>query len=274
MATYAIGDIQGCYDEFSELLQLIRFSPERDKLWLVGDLVNRGPKSLKTLRLIYDLRDNIQTVLGNHDLHLLAVAHSVQKLKKGDTLGPLLNAHDADTLLTWLSQQPLVHHDATLNYHMVHAGVIPQWTVSQALAYSKEVEDALNSGNASIFFSNMYGDQPDIWSDQLSGMPRLRFITNVLTRIRYCDNAGHLNLKVKGATATIDDELHPWFELRSAKEQTNKLVFGHWSTLPNIHGYGASCLDTGCVWGGQLTAMRLEDQAIFQVPSITYKRIK
>jgi len=190
VAVYAIGDIQGCYRELRHLLEYLHFDPAQDRLWFTGDLVNRGPQSLETLRFIRGLGSAALTVLGNHDLHLLAAADNPARIKKRDTLNPIFDAPDRDELLLWLRQQPLLHHDAELNFTLVHAGLPPQWDLAQAQACAQEVEQVLRSAAHADFFAHMYGDQPDHWSDDLHGWERLRFITNCLTRLRYCDSEG------------------------------------------------------------------------------------
>lgn len=274
MATYAIGDIQGCADELHSLLETLSFTPGRDKLWVLGDLVNRGPKSLETLRLLHDLREHIQIVLGNHDLHLLAAAHGHAKLKKRDTLSDILAAPDKHTLLQWLQAQPLIHHDQHSGYTLVHAGLIPQWDVTTAVALGNEVSAALTSPQHDKFFAEMYGNQPRQWEPALSGQPRLRFITNVLTRIRYCDASGRLNLDAKGGNSKTEG-YKPWFKWRANEtlldtnkpQQGEKILFGHWSTLEKIDYGNIHCLDTGCVWGGTLSARCIETGTTIQVPS-------
>ena len=211
MATYAIGDIQGCYHAFQALLQRIQFDSNSDQLWLVGDLINRGNGSLEVLRWCYQHRDNIQTVLGNHDLHAIVVAHGIRKSNRSDTLQPILDAPDADVLLTWLRHQPLmVSND---DYAMVHAGLLPQWDVNQALAYAKEVETALQSDTYGDFLLNMYGNTPNVWQDDLTGYDRLRVITNVMTRMRVCTADGALDFSFKGELVDVPKGFTPWFDL-------------------------------------------------------------
>jgi bis(5'-nucleosyl)-tetraphosphatase (symmetrical) len=263
MSTYAIGDIQGCYNEFHQLLQQIGFDSEQDRLWLVGDLVNRGPDSLQVLRLVKSLGDSAITVLGNHDLHLLAVAAGEAALHRGDTLDEVLNAPDREELLTWLRHQRLLY--AQDDYVLVHAGLLPQWTVKQAASLAQEVEQALRSDDYAIFFEHMYGNAPHGWSDEYSGYKRLRVITNAFTRMRICDARGEMEFKFKGEVENIPAGYQPWFELAKRKSQDATVIFGHWSALglkvtPNV-----IALDTGCLWGGPMTAIRLEDRKIFQV---------
>ena len=256
MAVYAIGDVQGCFDELQSLLELIDFKPDLDQLWFAGDLVNRGPKSLETLRFIRSL--NAVSVLGNHDLHLLACAHIPARRKRKDTLTHILDAPDAAQLLEWLRHQPLLHHDTTLGYTLVHAGLPPQWDLETARACSAEVEQVLRGDSYAEFLNAMYGNKPDVWTPALTGWERLRFITNCLTRLRYCDSNGRLALEEKGPPDSQPDHLKPWFEWNSRKSRDMNILFGHWSTLGAYDAPGIHALDTGCLWGGQLTALRLD----------------
>lgn len=254
---YAIGDIQGCAAELRALVAKIGFSSDRDQLWFVGDLVNRGPHSLEALRYVRSLGENAVVVLGNHDLHLLAVAFSGETARKGDTLDEVLAAPDSDKLLEWLLQRPLAHFDAERSDLLVHAGLVPQWTVAQALELAREVEQALRS-DAGAFLRRMYGDQPDHWSETLAGVARLRFTVNVLTRLRMCTPDGRFDLKVKGPPAEARSGLLPWFEIRDRASRDARIIFGHWSALGYINAHGVVGLDTGCVWGGSLTAFNLD----------------
>ncbi len=266
MATYAIGDVQGCFDELKELLTQINFNSDRDQLWFCGDLVNRGPKSLETLRFIRSLEDNAITVLGNHDLHLLATAYTNKNPGKKDTLHDLLNASDAADLLDWLRHQPLVVHDKEKNITLLHAGIHPDWSIQKTLQLANEVEQILQSDNHINFYKHMYGDKPYIWDETLSGWQRLRFITNILTRLRYCDLQGKPALGAKGAPGSQAKNLFPWYEIPHRKTQDDIIIFGHWSTLPHagIKSINNSyAIDSGCLWGGMLTAMRI-DQAPFE----------
>lgn len=266
MAVYAIGDIQGCYDELQGLLALIRFDPDKDQVWFTGDLVNRGPASLQVLRAVRALGDSAVTVLGNHDLHLLAVAEGTAPFQGSDTLDDILSAPDRDELLHWLRQRPLLHHDATLNYTLVHAGLAPQWDLATAQACAREVEAALQGGSYRDFFQHMYGNQPDVWRDELAGWERLRFSINSFTRLRYCDADGHYQFKAKGEPGTQPAGFMPWFEVPGRRSRDLRIVFGHWSSLGLYQGSGVIALDTGCLWGDQLTAMRLDgDHGIFSV---------
>jgi bis(5'-nucleosyl)-tetraphosphatase (symmetrical) len=258
MALYAIGDVQGCDHELGALLDALHFSADRDRLWFVGDLVNRGPDSLRVLRRIRSMGEAATVTLGNHDLHLLAVAFGQARIRSDDTLADVLAAPDRDSLLEWLAGRPLLHEDPALNLCMLHAGLAPQWDMSLARQCAREVEYALRSRPQKLF-EKLYGDQPDRWDDALEGEERLRFIVNCLTRLRYIDAGGRLMLRVKGSpkksqTAT----LIPWFEARDARWRGPHVVFGHWSTLGFFHGADVTGLDTGCVWGGSLTAWRLD----------------
>ena len=259
MALYAIGDVQGCDTELGVLLQTLKFSADRDQVWFVGDLVNRGPQSLRTLRRIRALGSAAIVTLGNHDLHLLAAAHGFAKLRSDDTLGDILTAPDRDALLDWLILKPLLHEDRSLNLCLLHAGLAPQWDMPTARACAREFESALRREPARVF-ERMYGEEPDLWDEGLKGADRLRFIANCFTRLRYLDADGRLALRAKGSPEKAQKKsLLPWFEAPQARWHGPRVVFGHWSTLgffANTHVIG---LDTGCVWGGSLTALRLDD---------------
>ncbi len=258
MATYAIGDIQGCFDELQQLLAQLNFDQANDQLWFCGDLVNRGPKSLETLRFVKGLGDAAVTVLGNHDLHLLAKAEGFGKRLKQDTLDEILNAPDCDELMFWLRHQPLLHHDSELGYTMVHAGLSPQWDLLTAQACARELENKLRADDYHEFIQVMYGNQPDQWSDELTGVDRWRFITNVFTRLRFCYPDGRLELKAKGELGTQKAGALPWFNVPGRKTENERIVFGHWSTLGVGETNNALSLDGGCLWGGQLVAVRLD----------------
>ncbi|MEJ2310144.1 MAG: symmetrical bis(5'-nucleosyl)-tetraphosphatase [Gammaproteobacteria bacterium] len=264
MATYAIGDVQGCYDELLALLDLVGFDEAADSLWFVGDLVNRGPKSLEVLRFVKSLGDRAVTVLGNHDLHLLAVAEGVKSVKKQSSLQAVLDASDRDELLDWLRHRKLMHHDRRLGFSMVHAGVAPQWDLAMALEMAASVEAVLqNSPACKAFLANMYGDKPDTWSDSLQDFDRLRFITNAFTRLRYCTKKGRLSMRAKGPLGSQPARYWPWFMIPGRQTANTRIVFGHWSTLGYMAGVNVWALDTGCLWGGHLTALRLEDRQPF-----------
>lgn len=256
MATYAIGDLQGCCEDFLQLIKKLHFNADRDILWLAGDLVGRGPDSLNTLREVYARRDNVRIVLGNHDLHLLAVHAGVKQAKPKDNLTSLLQAPDANKLIGWLQQQPLLIHDTVLNFVMVHAGIHADWSLSQAKQYAAEVEHHLQTDAVGLF-EHLYGDKPTAWSDSLSGYKRLRLVTNVLTRMRFCDKYGNLDLEAKGQPEA--HSLLPWYSLPHRKTRDTSIVFGHWSTLGHRHTHNVYSLDTGCLWGGCLTALCLDN---------------
>lgn len=264
MSTYAIGDVQGCYHSLMHLLNHIDFNPSQDRLWFVGDLINRGSGSLAVLRWIVANQNHLQVVLGNHDLHALVVAEGFVKAHRSDTLGDLLSAPDAKQLLTWLRHQPLLHLEHGVL--MVHAGLLPQWTEKQAQALAQEVEAALQGNDYQRFLANMYGNQPDTWHDDLQGWDRLRVITNAMTRLRICSSDGAMDFKFKGTVDNIPKDLMPWFAVKTRASKGMPIIFGHWSALGLRHTDNVHALDTGCLWNGKLTAMRLEDKAVFQVP--------
>ncbi len=273
MATYAIGDVQGCFEELQRLLAAVRFDPAIDTLWFAGDLVNRGPDSLAVLRFVHSLGDRVITVLGNHDLHLLACAWGGRRPHRHDTFAAVLNAADREPLLQWLRRRPLLHYDASRDTLLVHAGLPPQWSVHDALAMAAEVEQALRGGRCEEFLREMYGNEPDRWSSDLAGCERLRFITNCLTRMRFCTRRGRVDLKPKGPPGTQADKLLPWYAVPGRASQGTRILFGHWATLhlgpARTEDHNVVGLDTGCVWGGQLTAMRLDDGRQFSVASNT-----
>lgn len=268
MATYAIGDVQGCYDSLMALLEKIDYDDHRDTLWFAGDLVNRGPKSLKTLRFIKDLGDKAISVLGNHDLHLLALYYNDKNPKKSDTLKSILTAKDNEELLSWLRHQPLVHHDESLNALMVHAGIPPKWSAKKAIKRSLEFENFMQSPDYKDFFKVMYGNSPDQWDKSLVGMERLRIIVNYFTRMRFCTQKGQLDLLTKEGLDKKPKGFSPWFELdRKAKD--TRIFFGHWAALEGrADADNVFALDTGCVWGGKLSAIRLEDETWFRTPAM------
>lgn len=259
MATYAVGDVQGCADELETLLERLDFDARRDRLWFVGDLVNRGPRSLDVLRFVRRLDTAAVVVLGNHDLHLLAIARGAARLRPADqSLEPILAAPDRGPLLDWLQSRPLLHHDAELGCTLLHAGLPPQWDLALARRCAAELEAALRADHGSELFAAMYGDQPDLWRDDLDGVERLRFITNALTRLRVCDAAGRMLLGHKGPPGRLPAGVLPWFRVPGRRTAAARIVCGHWSALGYHDGDGVLALDTGCVWGGSLTARRLD----------------
>ena len=260
MAVYAIGDVQGCFDELLALLNNINFDPTQDTLWFAGDLVNRGNQSLEVLRYVKSLGDVAISVLGNHDLHLLAVYAGVKKTKNDD-IKAILKADDCEELINWLRHRPLLHHDDKLGYTMVHAGLPPQWDLTLAKLCAHELETVLRSDQCFDFLQNMYGDKPRKWKKSLAGWDRLRFICNCFTRIRFCEkNSGKLALDEKGPVDRKKTGLVPWFAMQERQSCDMNILFGHWSTLGAYHSDRLHCLDTGCVWGGKLTALRIDIQ--------------
>ena len=269
MATYAIGDVQGCFGSLLKLLDLLRFDPAGDRLWFVGDLVNRGPDSLETLRFVRDLDDRALTVLGNHDLHLLALAAGKSKQEKRHNLDSVLKAPDRDELLDWLRFRPLMHFDPRKEFALIHAGLPPQWDLLDALSCAEEVEGALRGPDYLDFLQAMYGNEPKSWSGSLSGMDRLRFITNCFTRLRYCDANGTLALKEKAAPDSRAPGMIPWFQVPNRASRGVRIIFGHWSTLGYAAGHNTWALDTGCVWNGRLTAIRVRRKKLIEPISIS-----
>lgn len=264
MSTYAIGDIQGCMKPLQCLLEKIQFDPQKDHLWIAGDLVNRGPDSLAVMRYLYKLRDKITLVLGNHDLHFLAVALGLRKAGKSDTLTALLDAEECNDFIAWLRTGKLLHHDAQKKFTMVHAGIPPQWDLAQAIALAQEVEQVLQSEHLEDYLANMYGNIPNIWQEELRGEARWRVITNYFTRMRFCTAEGELELETKTEAAEAPPGFLPWFAHNNRKTKNNKIIFGHWAALGGeAKAANVYALDTACVWGGSLTAMRLEDEKIF-----------
>ncbi len=264
MSIYAIGDVQGCYPELIALLDKINFDANTDTLWFTGDLINRGPMSLEALRFVKSLGDKHPVVLGNHDLHLLALHYGIDRSNRSDTLDQILTATDKNDLIEWLRHRPLLHADN--NFVMTHAGLAPMWDLNKARALAQEVELVLRGNAPIVLLSTMYGNQPDYWKDELTGVDRLRCIVNYFTRMRFCYADGRLDLSYKGDLNNKPDELIPWFDVKERANVDEKIIFGHWAALggkadaPNVFP-----LDTGCVWGNCLTAMRLEDEKRFSV---------
>ena len=270
MAVYAIGDVQGCHDPLRRLLDLLRFDPAVDTLWLVGDLVNRGPHSVEVLRLVRELGDRAVAVLGNHDLTLLAVAAGQVKPKRKDTFHTILDAPDRAELLDWLRRRPLLHHDPTLGFTMVHAGLPPQWDLALAHRCAAEVEATLRGPRCEQFLERMFGGEPRRWRDDLVGYDRLRFIVNALTRMRFCTADGALSFSEKGPPGSQGPGLLPWFAVPGRRGADLNLVFGHWAALGYYRAPGIYALDSGCVWGNRLTAIRLDEPGapVWSVPAI------
>jgi len=259
MATYAIGDVQGCFDELQALLSEVRFDKDQDRVWFVGDLANRGPKSLEVLRFVRDLGDRAVAVLGNHDLHLLAQHEGVERPSKSDTFQDVLAAPDCRELIDWLKKRPMMHVEG--EYAMVHAGLLPQWSIGKAFSLGREVESALSGTSCKDFLKHMYGGKPERWDEALTGWDRLRVIVNAMTRMRFCDPSGRMDLAGKGTEPRAG--YLRWFDARRNDEQT--ILFGHWSQLGLVMREKLVGLDSGCVWGGALTAMRLEDRSRYEV---------
>ncbi|MDN7143240.1 symmetrical bis(5'-nucleosyl)-tetraphosphatase [Pseudomonas sp. JQ170] len=260
MAVYAVGDLQGCLQPLKCLLERVNFNPAVDRLWLVGDLVNRGPESLETLRFLYSIRESLTCVLGNHDLHLLAAWHNIERLKKHDTLREILEAPDAGELLDWLRRQKLLHYDEQRSVALVHAGIPPQWTLGKALELAGEVEEVLRDDNRlKPYLDGMYGNEPNKWSKDLSGVTRLRLITNYFTRMRFCTSEGKLDLKGKEGADTAPPGYKPWFAHKGRRSRHVKIIFGHWAALEGrCKEPGVIPLDTGCVWGGAMTLYNVD----------------
>lgn len=255
MSIYAIGDIQGCFDELLRLLDTLSFNEHTDQLWFAGDLVNRGPKSLETLRFVKSLGDSAVTVLGNHDLHLLAASCATKIANKKDTLLPVLEAPDRDELIHWLRHRPLFHHND--QFCLIHAGLPPQWDFERTQKMATAAEQVLRSPDYKVFLRQMYGNKPNVWSSNLKGVERIRFIINCFTRMRYCDINGRLDFVNSGPPGSQPKTLVPWFEVPKRKNADMRIIFGHWSTLGYYEGSNCYAIDTGCLWGGQLTALKL-----------------
>ncbi|MBT2115621.1 symmetrical bis(5'-nucleosyl)-tetraphosphatase [Dyella sp. LX-66] len=262
MATYAIGDVQGCLPELQRLLEKLRFDPAADRLWFCGDLVNRGGQSLDTLRLIHSLREQVVLTLGNHDLSLLAIAQRRPEAqsKVNPELREVLFADDAPVLFEWMRSQKLMHHDEALGWTMVHAGLAPIWTLRQALRSAQEVERELSSPRHGRILKNLFGNRPAAWTSRLQGIERMRASINTFTRMRYCDIQGRIDFESKDIPGTQKPGMYPWFEVPGMKRREGRIVCGHWSALGRFAGLGIYAIDTGCVWGGKLTALRLDSE--------------
>jgi bis(5'-nucleosyl)-tetraphosphatase (symmetrical) len=276
VAVYAIGDVQGCAAELDALLEKLEFDPRRDRVWFVGDLVNRGPASLAVLRRVEALGEAAIIVLGNHDLHLLAVARGDVPLKASDrSLQEILEAPDRERLLDWLQGRPMLHHDPALGITLLHAGLAPQWDLPTAIACARELETALRSRRGDAFYRRMYGNEPDRWREDLDGPARLRFIVNCLTRLRICDAQGRIALGFKGRLEEIPPGLMPWFRVPGRRSAGQRIVCGHWSAIGYLDDHDVLSIDTGCVWGGTLTAQRLDQpSAPVQVPASTARALQ
>ncbi|WP_336795914.1 bis(5'-nucleosyl)-tetraphosphatase (symmetrical) ApaH [Erwinia aphidicola] len=264
MSTYLIGDVHGCHDELRSLLDQVAFDPQVDQLWLTGDLVARGPDSLEVLRFVRYLGDCVKMVLGNHDLHLLAVYAGISRNKPKDRITPLLEAPDADLLINWLRRQPLLQVDEEKKLVMAHAGITPQWDIDTAISCAREVEAVLGSDTYPLFLDAMYGDMPNNWVPELTGLARLRFSTNALTRMRFCFPNGQLDMIAKEAPDSAPPPLKPWFSIPGPVSRDYTIAFGHWASLEGKGTpEGIIALDTGCCWGGTLTMLRWEDKRVF-----------
>lgn len=270
MTTFAVGDVQGCFDELQRLLKKARFNPSKDMLWFLGDLVQRGPKSLETLRYAKSLDGHAGIILGNHDLHLLAVHYGIRQPKAKDQIEAVLDAPDREELMDWLRKQRLLGESRPHKVTMVHAGLAPQWSLGDARKLAVEVEQALQAKKPQQFLEAMYGDTPDLWSPKLKGLERLRTITNYFTRMRICDGEGRLDLVYNQGPENIPADRYPWFRVPNRKSSGKTILFGHWAALMGKSGQpDAIAMDTGCVWGGPLSMIRLDDMKIFQVPAIS-----
>lgn len=270
MATYAIGDIQGCFAELQSLLASIEFDQTRDRLWFVGDLVNRGPQSLETLRYVKSLGTQATVVLGNHDLHLIMRSAGFGREARDDTIAPILEAEDSADIIDWLRAQPLFHVEG--DYAMVHAGLLPQWSVQQAQELAVEASAALRADNYVEFLANMWGSKPAAWDDSHQGWDRLRVVINAMTRMRFCSTAGEMEFASKGRPDEPPEGYMPWFDVPARASQTHTIVCGHWSALGLRKQTGLLAIDTGCLWGGELTAVRLEDRAVYQLQCLNRPR--
>ena len=263
MATYVVGDVQGCYDPLRRLLDKLNLDFTQDQLWFAGDLINRGPKSLETLQFIISLGDNARSVLGNHECHFLATARGYKKPHRSDTFSAILASDNVEELIQWVRSRPFFYNDKKLGYSMLHAGVPPQWSMSDVKKHAAELEHVFQGDHLDDFLANMYGSEPSLWTPELSGNERLRFIINCFTRLRYCDLDGRLNLNVKGEPKAQDKNLIPWFKAPNRQTINKKIIFGHWSTLGLHQENNTICVDTGCLWGGQLTAIKLGEPEQF-----------
>ncbi|MEM7026625.1 MAG: symmetrical bis(5'-nucleosyl)-tetraphosphatase [Pseudomonadota bacterium] len=271
MSTYAIGDLQGCYIELLELLNEINFDENKDQLWFVGDLINRGPMSLDCIEFVMSLGNNAKTVLGNHDLHLLAIAKGIRKLHKKDTLDEILESEHAEHIYLWIRQQPLFYYEKELNFAMLHAGLPSMWSITQANEMADNTGSMIRGDKFFDFLPHMYGNEPKQWSNDLSEIEQHRYVINCFTRTRYLHPTGEMDFEEKGMPDE-QDELVAWYAHPERRSNDTRIVFGHWSTVTlgqsqNFKQYNVYPIDTGCIWGGTLTALRLEDEQLFSVPS-------
>ncbi|RMH20268.1 MAG: symmetrical bis(5'-nucleosyl)-tetraphosphatase [Gammaproteobacteria bacterium] len=265
MATYAIGDIQGCYDEFRHLLDNIHFN-STDRLWLVGDVINRGPRSLQTLRFIRnELADQAIMVLGNHEIYALAAFHKIVSHDEKNTFYEIFDAPDAEELLYWIRNRPLVHYDPSLRAIMTHAGIPPVWNLTDTLTYANEIAEQIRSEDYVELLTRIFGQFPTDWDANRKGWQHYRYLVDGLTRLRFCTPEGTLDVKTKGGLSSAPQGYYPWFQCPGRKPVDADIIFGHWSALRGIHLDGIYGIDTGCVWGGRLTALRLEDKVRFSV---------
>ena len=267
MSTYIIGDVQGCYDPLLRLLEKIRFDQTTDQLWFAGDLVNRGGRSLESLRLVHSIRNNVISVMGNHDLHLLSIALRTTKTRKirNPEFRAIVEADDGSELLDWLLHRPFLHRDKERGIILVHAGLLPGWSIPQARVYAKEAEAALRGKKQQKFLRVMYGNDPDTWHEELGYWQRVKLATNIFTRMRLCIDPNRMDFEFKGAIKDAPAGYLPWFDIHTMRKKKWTVVFGHWAALGLMVRKNLICLDSGCVWGGKLTAMRIEDREIFQV---------
>ncbi|MDP9499818.1 bis(5'-nucleosyl)-tetraphosphatase (symmetrical) ApaH [Bisgaard Taxon 45] len=269
MATYLVGDLQGCYDELQLLLEKVQFDSSQDQLYLVGDLVARGDKSLECLRFVKSLGESAKTVLGNHDLHLISTALGIKKVKVKDRVDAIFNAPDFEELIDWLRNQPLLVHNEQQNFVMTHAGISPDWDLATAKQCAQEVEAVLRQGDYRHLIENMYENHPDRWRDDLQGLDRLRYSINVFTRMRFCYWDHRLDFDCKQPPESAPETLTPWFNLANPLYQSIPIIFGHWASLVNTPTpQNIYALDTGCVWGNRMTMLRWEDKHYFSQSAV------
>ena len=269
MSLYAIGDIHGCYDSFRRLLDKINFDENNDSLWLTGDLVGRGTQSLETLRFLESIKNNLVSVMGNHDLHLLALYYHVIELDEHSrNLEKILDAPDSDKLISWLKDRPFLHFDNNRNILLVHAGIHPEWTINESITYANELEGLLQGEQSKNILENMYGNDPIKWSLNLNSYNRYRFLINVFTRMRVLNSDNNLDLKYKGTEPSSQEHIHSWFKSKNHNWKDTTIIFGHWSALGLMIKPQFICLDSGCVWGRNLTAINLDSR--FKVTKISH----